>query len=168
MPRKTVLLFTLLTLVACLLSYQLGSAPSVLAKSHVTAQDAAANVPPPLPAPPAEWVVFDYASGTAATTTKAGAAGVQHVADCISFSGVVTGNSPSALTATVELLDGSTIIMRWDPGLPTRAAGNAQVNMCGLNVVGTVGNSMTLEFTSGTSGNSLTLENVNLVGHDAT
>ena len=84
MPRRAVLTFTLLALSACILSYKLGAAPTALAKSHPGQETVTA--PPPLPAPPAEWVVHaTAAAGSIASTTRAtGGTGVQHVIDCIS------------------------------------------------------------------------------------
>jgi hypothetical protein len=55
--------------------------------------------------------------------------------------------------------------MEWEFALPNKDNGIGQVSVCGLSVVGGVGNSMTLKFvnTANFAG-----ESVNLVGHDAT
>ncbi len=166
MSKKVVFLFTLLTLIACFLSYKLGSAPVALAKARPTGQRAEAETanPQTLPAPPAEWVLTDLAvNPTLATVTKAGASGVQHVADCISATGFETGSAGS--WSHLELFDGDALIMEWGLAEPLIANGMGQISICGLNVVGTVGNSMTLEFDSSPAGGE---ESVNLVGHDAT
>jgi len=159
MPKKAILLFTFLALAACFLSYKLGSVPVAMAKARPALQDDE-RVPPPLPAPPAEWVVFKTAVGNVlATAVKPGVAGVQHVVDCVTFTGYVSSGSQ---TTFVDLIDGSTGIMQWSFLLTTQSS---QVSLCGLNVVGSVGNSMTLEFTNA---NVNSEESVNLIGHDAT
>ena len=167
MTKKVLPLFVLVTLAACLLSYKFGSAPVALAKARPNAQDirAEAVCPLTLPAPPAEWVVHDFeVNPNIASVTKAGVTGVQHVADCISANGLVSG-SGAADWSQLELLDGATVIMEWEFALPNKDNGMGQVSVCGLSVVGGVGNSMTLKFvnTANFAG-----ESVNLVGHDAT
>ncbi len=169
MPKKAVLAFSFLALTACLLSYRLGSSPAALAKSPTPGQESSA--PPPLSAPPAEWAITGANTGstTPASAVKAGAAGVQHVADCIAASGYITGSDPVPFPTQVLLLDGTVVLMRWEIVLPSYTAGYFQVGLCGLSVVGTTGNSMTLEFFSAQdTATSVSLETVNLIGHDAT
>jgi hypothetical protein len=166
MPKKAALLFTLLTLIACFLSYSLGAAPTALARTNAGPQEA--GVLAPLPAPPAEWVV--NASGNiSAAATKPGVAGVQHVADCIQVTSIVGGTSPQPYGNLIELLDGTTVIMSWlQTSLPNTQAAS-QTSLCGLSVVGSVGNAMTLKYQGGeNTTQSVTVEYVNLVGHDAT
>jgi len=67
--------------------------------------------------------------------------------------------------ATFELLDGSTVIMKWGHAEPNVVNGMGEVTICGLSAVGSVGNSMTLKFDTSVLGGE---ESVNLVGHDAT
>lgn len=163
MPKKAVLLFTLLALVACLLSYKLGSVPVALAKARPAQQDEAERVPPPLPAPPAEWVVTNTTNGpTAAMAIRAGVAGVQHVADCVSFSAIDPG---SLAEERAQLLDGTTLLAQWVIAAPPTTSAQGSVSLCGISVVGSVGNSMTLSFTGSAS---TVVESVNLFGHDAT
>jgi hypothetical protein len=154
MSKKTVLAFTLLALVACFLSYKIGSSPAVHAQS--------------LPPAPAEWVLEGGGSGTFASVTKPSVAGVQHVADCVSMTGSTIGTGAVPIAATVSLLDGNTIVMLWEFPLATYASGANHVSLCGLSVVGTAGNSMTLRFNgSQNTSTSLSEETVNLIGHDA-
>ncbi len=165
MQKRAVLTFTLLALTACFLSYKLGSTPSVLARSHAMPQDEAANVPPPLPAPPAEWVLSDFEYTKVASVTRAGVAGVQHVVDCVSVTEDDTGTAGTAYDGRAELLDGSTVVMTWDVPATYYATGAGQVSLCGISVVGTAGNGMTLEFIGRGTGVE---QSVNLIGHDAT
>jgi hypothetical protein len=101
---------------------------------------------------------------TIASVTKAGVAGVQHVADCISATGFVTGRT-TGTWSHLELLDGSTVIMKRGHAEPNVVNGMGEVTICGLSAVGSVGNSMTLKFDTSVLGGE---ESVNLVGHDAT
>jgi len=161
MYRK-VLASALLALVACLLTLEISSAPTALAKSRPARQDET-SAPPPLPAPPAEWVVSNEIAGAAAVATKAGISGVQHVADCVSFSTVDPGTSGAV--EIIQLLDGSSVLMQWVISSPPITSAQGSISVCGLNVVGSVGSAMTLEFTGSST---TTRESVNLVGHDAT
>ena len=154
MVKKILPLFVLVTLAACLLSYKLGSAPTAHAQIAQT-----------LPPPPNEWAVSDREIGTAAVATRAGASGVQHVADCISI--VVMNTSPPGNQAAYEvaLLDGSVTLMQWWLAAPADTTGQGEVHLCGLNLQGSAGNPMTLEFQISKAGG---IQSVNLVGHDAT
>src|SRR5437660_100372 len=108
MLKKTVLALTLLTLTACLLSFKFRSSPVALAKNP--AQEEASALASALPAPPAEWVVNDIGGGTtAASVTRAGVAGTQHVADCVAFS-MEQGSNTSNFNIGVQLLDGSAVL----------------------------------------------------------
>src|SRR5438445_7877281 len=88
MPKKAVLLFTFLALVACFLSYKLGSAPVALAKGRPAQQDEAGRVPPPLPTAPATWTITSTGSlgHVVSISRPAGGSGVKHVATCITAS----------------------------------------------------------------------------------
>lgn len=151
MSKKTVFAFSILALTACFLSYKVGSTPT----AH------AATLPPP----PAEWVLSDFSetAGVDASVTRPAVAGVQHVADCVSFSSYTTGTS---IFGHIALLDGTTTLMFWTVPQANTASGSSGVSVCGLNVVGSVGNSMTLQYQSGTANPNA--QSVNLVGHDAT
>lgn len=157
MSKKTVFAFSVLALTACFLSYKVGSAPVAFAKPR--APQEAQAVSATLPAPPAEWVVsgISQTTGTGASATRAGVSGVQHVADCVSFTSFTTETGVAGLA---QLLDGNTVLMEWL--LPSQAV----MNLCGINAVGSAGNSMILRFNGSPNPNSG--QSVNLVGHDAT
>jgi hypothetical protein len=162
MSKKAVFLLSLVAVAASLLSYKLGSAR--VAYAGPTPQEVTDQVPLSLPAPPAEWVVTNSACCTTeATVTRGGVAGVQHVADCVSFAAYAQASSGSG--GDVQLLDGSTVLMEWSSNLPSVVNGHGGVSVCGLNVVGGVGKSMTLKYVGNAATGS---ESVNLVGHDAT
>jgi len=55
--------------------------------------------------------------------------------------------------------------MEWDFAEPAYNYGIEQISICGLKVVGSVGNSMTLQFGGSPVAGA---ESLNLVGHDAT
>ncbi len=131
-----------------------------------------------LPAAPSTWV-YSAAStiSTGSQPTFTGwptvvvpaTPGVKHVLDCISVT-IGTSQGYSGTYQMLQLEDGaagSTILMRW-PVVPTP---NIQrIDLCGLNVVGTAGNAMTLRFTSGgatTTYNSSEYGAINVVGYDA-
>jgi hypothetical protein len=167
MSKKVILLFTFLTLAACLLSYKFGSTPVALAKGQAIQPETAASTPP-LPAPPAEWSLFNvqHSSTTEAIVIKPGVSGVQHVADCIVVTATTTpGTSPNG-PMEVALIDGTTTLMFWYLPEPPYSTGQGQVTLCGLNLQGTAGNSMTLA-SSGFQAADPWIT-VNLVGHDAT
>lgn len=134
-----------------------------------------------LPAPPVEWS-YSSASNLNGSATQSFSAwpanivvpavsGVRHVVDCVSITVGWTGNTQgSPEFAVVQLQDGvagSAALLQWAV-LPQI---NAQtINLCGLNVVGTAGNAMTLTITKG--GNYYGFEyteyaSLNLIGHDA-
>jgi hypothetical protein len=105
MPRKALLLITLLTLIACLLSYKLGSAPVAHAQS--------------LPAAPSTWQVsVGGVGGIAVASRAAGGSGVQHVATCISMVVAASSSATSEATEAVTLRDGAensgTVLQTWD------------------------------------------------------
>jgi hypothetical protein len=103
-----------------------------------------------------------------ATASKAaGAAGVRHAADCISFSGGAT-TAPIATELTVDLRDGATgagaIIWQARVVVPASAGYTIPVfERCGLNLVGSAATAMTLEWSA-----LLTnlFQNVALSGYD--
>ncbi len=173
MPKKAVSLFTLLTLIACLLSYKLGSMPVAFAKSHPAQQEAATEpaAPPPLPAPPAEWVVFSApAVGSLAAVVKsAGGAGVQHVADCVSASITAAsgagGGAAHAILFDLPATGGSQVLADWVLPVPASGSGGGSLNLCGISIVGTSNGRMELQFDA--SGSTI-IETVDLIGHDAT
>ena len=121
----------------------------------------------------ARWGVNHAPSaGTVAVASKsAGAGGVRHVADCVSYS-MGAASAPTAATATVVLRDGSsgagTIL--WQKQLPAPASTGVHANesFCGLNLAGSAATAMTLEFLTPFALIGLTNEvvTVNLSGFD--
>jgi hypothetical protein len=173
MPRKAVLLFTLLALTACFLSYKLGSSPVAYAKSHPAQQDSPTEgaAPPPLPPPPAEWVVFSAPGvGSLASVTKpGGGAGVQHVADCVSASVTAFSGSGGGVSRAVlydlPVTGGAHALAEWVLPVPASGSGGGSLNLCGVSIVGTFNGGMELTFDS--FGPSV-IETVDIIGHDAT
>jgi hypothetical protein len=103
------------------------------------------------------------AAGTQATVTRAATGGVQYVADCIAFSASASV-APVASTLTINLRDGAsgagTVL--WSYTIFITAAIGEEVSphsFCGLNIMGTGGTAMTLEFSAGLANLS---ESVNL------
>ncbi len=168
MPKKAVLLFTLLTLTACFLSYRLGSAPVALAKAPPAQQDMTDRAtPPPLPTAPATWALINGGgniTGVVSVTKPAGGTGVRHVATCITATYSNNG-APAGTIANLSLVDGNpgsgTALLIW--GLEALSGSSSSVNLCDLNVVGAANTPMTLEISDHTNSN-VTL---NLVGYDA-
>ncbi len=164
MLKKVLPIFTILLVAACFLSYKHGSAPTAFAKGNGSPQQVSDPAPPPLPAPPAEWVVHAVANpGSIAVATRpAGGAGVQHVVDCVSAT--VYATSGVGDEVALQLLDGSGAqLMLWTLTAASSSNGPSQVSICGLNVVGVANETMTLEFLT-----NVGFQAVNLIGHDAT
>jgi hypothetical protein len=136
MTKKVLPLFVLVTLAACLLSYKFGSAPVALAKARPNAQDISAEAVGPLTLPAPP-------------------------AEWVVHDFEVNPNIASVTKAGVTGVQH----MEWEFALPNKDNGIGQVSVCGLSVVGGVGNSMTLKFVNTTN---FAGESVNLVGHDAT
>lgn len=153
MPKRTALTFTLLALIACFLSYKLGSSPVAHAQS--------------LPPAPATWQVSGGGLGGIAVASKAaGGSGVQHVATCVSMVVATSSSATGQATEDVTLRDGAqnsgTVLQSWQffvsPG------SSSSVSLCGLNIVGSANTAMTLQDNNSNSNWSVTL---NLVGYDA-
>jgi hypothetical protein len=115
-----------------------------------------------------EWAITHTpAAATKATITKAAVAGTSHVCKGISF----TFNAIAAEAGTflINLRDGAsgagTILQSWRVG-PFAVGGSMIFGLTDLNIPGTAGNDMTLEFaTAPAAGN---FETVSLRGYDAT
>jgi hypothetical protein len=115
---------------------------------------------------PGSWAIFHApAVGVVATISRAaGAAGVRHVCDSISF----TVNAVAAITVpvVVNLRDGATgagtILRSWRVTAPVGTT--YSISETGLNLVGTAATAMTLEFAAAPAGTDF--QNVNLAGHD--
>lgn len=137
-----------------------------------------------LPAAPAEWVynaiptvVGQYGPNFAGlpSIVVPAVSGAQHVVDCVSVSvGLTNPAVASGSYVILQLQDGvagSKPLMQW-AFFPSGTTPQI-VNLCGLSVVGSVGNAMTLEFVDGASGGetynntTTTYASLNLVGHDA-
>jgi len=111
------------------------------------------------------------ASGVQGTISKsAGAAGVRHVVDCISFA----ADAAAGVTAANVLLnvrDGATgagtVIWQYALSFPTAAALGIQevvpAHFCGLNIIGTAATAMTIEFSAAVTGS---IQSVNMTGYD--
>ena len=118
---------------------------------------------------PGNWsAVSNPAAGTQGSASRAaGAAGVRHVANCISFSaGSIV--APALTALTVNLRDGAsgvgTIIWTHEVIIPaTTGEDTPPVNLCGLNIVGTAATAMTLEWSAALANLS---EAVSLSGYD--
>jgi len=118
----------------------------------------------------AEWTEFHApAANTQATITHAAVVGKAHVADCVIAAFVAGATAPVAATVNVVVRDGaagsgtikfqrplSITAVAGDPGVPMEA--------CGLSIVGTAGNAMTVEFTA--AGGANTIESVFIRGYD--
>jgi hypothetical protein len=121
-------------------------------------------------ASPAEWELnSNPAAAAQATVSKAAVAGVQHVAVGISGSLVVTTTLAAGATVALNLRDGATgagaVLWTQEIGLPNGAVAGQSipVDFTGLNVGGTVGNAMTLEFAGGIASIQ---QSVTLIGYD--
>lgn len=106
----------------------------------------------------ARWsAISNPSAGSKATASAAaGAAGVRHVADCISFSAASDSTGSAGTDLTVNLRDGATgagtVIFTWQVGAAASGAAVIQTvapySVCGLNLVGTAATAMTLEFSA--------------------
>lgn len=115
------------------------------------------------------WQVTVASTATPSASKAAGAAGVRHVADCVSFALAGTG----AVTATalaVNLRDGATGAgtLIWTQVLEpvTAAAGTVgyqPFTACGLNLIGSAATAMTLEILVGAAN---LVGSVSLSGYD--
>jgi hypothetical protein len=168
MTKKILPLFVLVTLAACLLSYKVGSAPVALAKGRSAPEGASESAAPlTLPAAPATWSLTNaggLGNPTEVYVTEPALAGVQHVATCITATYVNAGATGSASGAGLFLVNGNyggPGVLHWE--LLATNGNSSSINLCGLNVVGSVDTPMTLEIAN--------LPNayvtVNLVGYDA-
>jgi hypothetical protein len=114
---------------------------------------------------PVNWSLSHTpAAATQATVTKAAAVGVQHIAEAISYT---VGAVAAQAVLTIALRDGATgagtIIWSLTVG-PLAAGSNLSFSQAGLNIPGTRGNAMTLEFTTAPAATNF--ESVALVGLD--
>lgn len=117
-------------------------------------------------APPGEWSVEHRpAVSTQATITRAaGAAGVRHVCRSINASLVAVA---AQTVVDVLLRDGATGAgtVLWSTRVSAPAGGNVQVQISGLNIVGSAATAMTLEFSAAPVATNF--EGVAMTGYDA-
>ena len=117
---------------------------------------------------PLEWSIqHTPAAGVKATITQAASAGVKHVCTAISVV-LVGGAAVESGPVNVYLRDGAsgagTIL--WGATLRAPTANSVPISLTGLNIPGTAGNAMTLEFAAASP--ATTLESVALAGYDTT
>jgi hypothetical protein len=140
---------------------------STLTGSIAASQNANGGV---LSVAPSNWsVISNPAAGSQATASKAaGATGVRHVGNCISFSAADTA-APAATLLTVNLRDGAsgagTILWTAEVFIPATAGAQAAAPFeeCGLNAIGSSATAMTLEFSAGLAN---LIEAVSIQGYD--
>lgn len=141
-----------------------GSAAATLAQQPVNTSNWNG---PALTEKGARWVLQASGVGVIATATRAaGAVGVVHVIDCVSFSAI----SNAALVASaqnLQILDGVSQLWLLQVAFPTAAGAAIQVmppfSVCGLNLAGTAATSMTVGFSSG---NANAVETISASGYD--
>jgi hypothetical protein len=152
---------------------------------NTSRHDVFAQTPPTLPVAPTTWTLTNASQTTdTVTLTSVSApplATGQHVATCVIAAQVlytniyVWGSNPS-LPELLVLRDGPSgtgkILMQWViPPLIYPSNMGSQVEICGLNVVGSKNRRMTLEYTwaadGGTSSTNAPFQSVTLVGYDA-
>jgi hypothetical protein len=108
------------------------------------------------------------AAGSQATTSKAaGAAGVRHVADCVTWSAGGVTAPAAAAQLVINLRDGATgagtILWQSTIVAPAAIGQHGSGQLCGLNLIGTAATAMTLEFSAALGNES---ESVALTGYD--
>jgi hypothetical protein len=116
---------------------------------------------------PGDWSINNTpAAATQATASRAaGAAGVRHVCTSISAT-LAAGATAQSSAAILNLRDGATGAgtILWSKQVILPANGLWEVNIGGLNIVGSAATAMTLEFAA--AGAAGTFESVALTGHD--
>lgn len=123
-------------------------------------------------ATPGEWsITAQPAVNVAASVTRAAVGGTRHVARTIAADVVAGTTAPAGIVLNPVLRDGATGVgaILWGRYLALEAViGFSDDTASGgtMNVVGTAGNAMTLEFTA--AGGANTFESVALTGYDAT
>ncbi len=120
---------------------------------------------------PGEWsLTAAPAANVVATVSKAAVAGLRHVCKGITGDFVAGAVAPGAAFVLLVLRDGATGVgaILWSRYLAVQAVAGDKDDTTSppLNIVGTAGNAMTLEFTA--AGGANTLEAVAMNGYDAT
>jgi hypothetical protein len=114
------------------------------------------------------WAIENAPAANAqATISRASVAGQRHV--CQGFLASITnGGSASADVGTLNLRDGATgagaILWTMDFAIPGVSFSVMQIEITGLNIVGSVATAMTLEFAAASAVN--VTQKVNLCGFD--
>jgi hypothetical protein len=122
-------------------------------------------------APPGEWsLTAAPAANVVASVTKAGVAGLRHFCRGITGDFVAGAVAPGAAFVLLVLRDGAAGVgaILWSRYLAVQAVAGDKDDTTSppLNIAGTPGNAMTLEFTA--AGGANTLEALSLNGYDAT
>ncbi len=118
----------------------------------------------------ARWsATHNPGAGLQATAGRvAGAAGVRHVADCISYSLAASVVGVTTQLQTAVLRDGATgagtILWQKSHYVPNTAANHATETVCGLNIVGSAATAMTGEFIA--NGVTAEVQVFNISGYD--
>jgi hypothetical protein len=125
-----------------ILGQPISTLPSNVASAAAQTGGPVSNVQ--LVADPGEWSLTNApAAATVATAVRGAVAGVKHILR--SIQGSIQAVVAQATPVIVEVLDGGTII--WQDRLIAPAGFNGCVSVTGLNLVGTTGNSMTIQVT---------------------
>ena len=145
-----------------------GGQVSLYPNSTAATLTASLNVTPGVVEKGARWTQISAPAAAAqATTSKAaGAAGVRHVADCVTIA-LSAIAAPTATAVSVNLRDGATgagtVIWTQTLAAPASTGNFATTSICGLNLIGSSATAMTLEFSAGIASVS---ESVALSGYD--
>lgn len=117
---------------------------------------------------PVDWSIFHTPGPNikATITRAAGAAGVRHICTSISAALVTATAAAASGVVQVSLIDGvSGGAAIWSKSLAISAASqNIDVELPGLNIIGSAATAMTLEFSA--AGGGQTVESVALTGYD--
>jgi len=146
-----------------------GGQVSLYPNSTAATLTSALNVTPGVVEKGARWGIFSQpaASAQATISKAAGAAGVRHVADCVSFSAGSIATPAAAAQVSVNLRDGATgagtVLWTQEIATTTVVGQYATFSFCGLNLIGSAATAMTLEFNASATTVS---ESVSLSGYD--
>lgn len=114
---------------------------------------------------PGEWTLTNApAAATQATATRAAVAGVKHILKSIQASLQAVAAQAAPVTCVVrDGLTGAGAIL-WQDRLIATVGTNGQISVVGLNIVGTSGNAITVEFTAAPAATNF--ETVSATGYD--
>lgn len=114
---------------------------------------------------PGEWTLTDApAAATVATATRAAVVGHQHILKSINASLTAVGAQATPVVVVVRdgLTGAGTII--WQDTLFHTAGGSDRISLSNLNIAGTTGNAMTVEFLSAPAATNF--ETLSVSGYD--